>query len=532
MSDAPVNPVIAAWEAAARADALSEAASSSSSTTTPPSSSDAAAAAAVAPSSFSGASSGTSPGTSSDGPINIIKPFATPKILRFLHYSLSQLPSAYTGLDTNRLTLLHFLLNSLDVMNDTRLYDPLKGVEVRGRIVTWILNCLVYEEHNGVKVAGFVGGTFTGDIFNTDDANAVETAGDKCDNKAGAVIHIAATYCALLCLVALDYDISLLPAVAILEGVSILQNSDASADGDYAGSFKSHNLGSESDMRFLYCAVCIDRTLHKVLHKELHKVQPYVGSKYIRPDLIVQYVKKCRTYDGGVSLCPGLESHGGSYFTGLASVAMLGRMGEVFEDCEEIQKAIGWGVMRQCCVGDGVSDNGDDGGDGGDANGAKKSDDPDANAANAAPGGMQGRINKPPDTCYSFWVGGGLSILEKHLSEIGYDQAQPIDTLLESTGVQEFILNCQHPVFGGFGKLVDAPPDVLHTFYSLCYLSMTKPKLGLCEIDVELGVSKRVGDKVRSEKTYADFVEEARERERIVKDEKEMADKEKANAAA
>ena len=128
--------------------------------------------------------------------------------------------------------------------------------------------------------------------------------------------------------------------------------------------------------------------------------------------------------------------------------------------------------------------------------------------ATLTPTATQGRCNKPADTCYSFWVGGGLHILEQYLKKtaVASSSSPPPDDLLASKNVIDFILQCQHPVFGGFGKLEEAPPDVLHTFYSLCYLSMSKPDLKLAQVDVEFGVSRRVGDFIRSDDSYEDIM--------------------------
>lgn len=85
--------------------------------------------------------------------------------------------------------------------------------------------------------------------------------------------------------------------------------------------------------------------------------------------------------------------------------------------------------------------------------------------------GFQGRTNKPADSCYSFWIGATLDILGK------YDLVQ-FDLL------KSFIMSCSS--MGGFGKLpgvvsrsatllrLRSPqyPDVLHTYFSLCGLSL------------------------------------------------------------
>ena len=75
--------------------------------------------------------------------------------------------------------------------------------------------------------------------------------------------------------------------------------------------------------------------------------------------------------------------------------------------------------------------------------------------------GFQGRTNKDPDSCYSFWIGATLSILGAFA-----------ETDLAST--KAFLLTeCQgSPLMGGFSKLPNSHPDLLHSFYSLIWLSM------------------------------------------------------------
>lgn len=82
--------------------------------------------------------------------------------------------------------------------------------------------------------------------------------------------------------------------------------------------------------------------------------------------------------------------------------------------------------------------------------------------------GFQGRTNKDPDSCYSFWIGATLSILGAFA-----------ETDLAST--KAFLLTeCQgSPLMGGFSKLPNSHPDLLHSFYSLIWLSMEQEQVRL-----------------------------------------------------
>jgi len=86
---------------------------------------------------------------------------------------------------------------------------------------------------------------------------------------------------------------------------------------------------------------------------------------------------------------------------------------------------------------------------------------------------MCGRPNKLEDTCYSYWVGGTLHLLnESHL--------------LNGWALRDYVLSCQS-TYGGFGKLVGAMPDVLHSFYSLAWLSLSVEQ-GCCDDDEDTDV--------------------------------------------
>lgn len=73
-----------------------------------------------------------------------------------------------------------------------------------------------------------------------------------------------------------------------------------------------------------------------------------------------------------------------------------------------------------------------------------------------------------------------------------------------------FTMSCQSPIgtfyskrhpsavldgnaSGGFGKCVDNPPDVLHTYMSLCGLSMMGAP-GLRQVNCALGMTQRAAD--------------------------------------
>ncbi|KAF0408181.1 Geranylgeranyl transferase type-1 subunit beta [Gigaspora margarita] len=171
--------------------------------------------------------------------------------------------------------------------------------------------------------------------------------------------NLAMTYTALTSLLILGDDLSRVDKSAIINAMKYLQKDD--------GSFTQTYQGMESDMRFVYCACAISYMLND-----------FSG---INIDKVVQYIKESQSYDYGIGQGPGLESHGGSTFCAIASLYLLNKLDEGLLSKD---KTIFWLISRQ-------------------------------------ESGFQGRANKPPDTCYSFWIGASLMILDS-FEFIDYDQ--------------------------------------------------------------------------------------------------------------
>lgn len=200
----------------------------------------------------------------------------------------------------------------------------------------------------------------------------------------------------------------------IIQALSHLQLED--------GSFQCIAVGSEHDMRFLYCAAAICYMLNDWSGMDM--------------DQACQYIRDCKSFDGALALIPGQEGHGGSTFTGIASLVLMNRLSDVVDEDWQ-RELMHWCLSRQV-------------------------------------GGMQGRPNKAEDTCYSYWIGGTLRLLPNHS-----------DAMLNHDALCEFVFQCQAPM-GGFGKIICAPPDVLHSYYSLAYLSIAQEQE---EEDTDTGTS-------------------------------------------
>lgn len=152
-----------------------------------------------------------------------------------------------------------------------------------------------------------------------------------------------------------------------------------------------------------------------------------------------------KRYDGGVSQHFEMESHGGTTFCAVASLYLSDQMSLLSE--KQLEKMKRWLLFRQ-------------------------------------DGGFQGRPNKPIDTCYSFWIGAALKIIE----------AFELSNFREN---RDYILSCQDTIIGGFSKWPGTTPDPFHTYFGLCGLSFLKEP-GLQEVIPTLNVSARTHEKLKT----------------------------------
>lgn len=227
--------------------------------------------------------------------------------------------------------------------------------------------------------------------------------------------HIANTYSALNTLVILGDPLERIDRQGILEAVAILQKED--------GSFNASKDEGENDMRFAYCAVSIAYLLH--------------GLGHINVPLLLAYVRSCLSYEGAFSQRPFEECHAGSTYCALALLHLLGEIeGEKFFSVLEKERLKAWLAQRQST-------------------------------------GFQGRVNKDPCTCYSFWVAASLAILDG-VSLINMETARGY-------------IHLAHSGYGGYARERQGYPDLLHTYMGITGLSLVGCE-GLDEIHPSLNI--------------------------------------------
>ena len=326
---------------------------------------------------------------------------------------LETLPEPYSSLDTNRLTVAYFCISGLDILGAL---DQVNATAVINWVYAQQLRAppdAPADWTGGFRGAGYLGCPFAG-------------AAGAAPSSAFDTGHLAMTYTALAILTILGDDLSRVDRAATLRHVRGLQQPD--------GSFCAYT-GGESDMRFVYCAAAICTFLRDSEWRGMDA------------EAATAYVLSSQSYDGAIGLGPGAESHGGSMYTGLSALALLGTLGRLHRREAIVQWCLGRQVSRSEMPG-----------------------------GFPPGGGFQGRPNKDEDTCYSFWIGATLTILGAgHLSDA--------DALCG-------FAQCCQAAKGGVSKAIGAHPDVLHSYFAIAGLALVGAD-GLRPLDARLGLTLR-----------------------------------------
>ncbi|XP_026326081.1 geranylgeranyl transferase type-1 subunit beta [Hyposmocoma kahamanoa] len=321
------------------------------------------------------------------------------------------------------LNVLPSSLSSHDTTRVTIAYFAVAGLDVLGAIssISLELRSRIVEWIYRLQV---VPDKATGDMsmcgFQGSSTVNIDLNADNNHYRCG---HLAMTYTGLCVLLSLGDDLSRCNRKALVEGVKALQTED--------GNFAATLSGCESDMRFVYCAAAISYILND-----------WSGFNIERAN---DYIIKSISYDYGIAQCPELESHGGTTFCALATLSLTNQLDKL--SIEQVEGLKRWLLFRQV-------------------------------------DGFQGRPNKPVDTCYSFWVGASLKILDSlHMSNYANNR--------------KYVFETQDCVVGGFSKWPDTCTDPMHTYLGLAGLSLIGEN-GLSEIEPALNITKRAYEYVKT----------------------------------
>ena len=207
--------------------------------------------------------------------------------------------------------------------------------------------------------------------------------------------HILYTLSAVQILALID-RLDVLDRDKVISFVTDLQQQDGSFYGDEWG---------EVDTRFTFCAFA---TLSLLGSLNSCNVTTAVG-----------FVLRCRNFDGAFGCVPGSESHAGQVFCCVGALSIANKLDKL--DCDQL----GWWLSER----------------------------------QLPSGGLNGRPEKLPDVCYSWWVLASLKIIGRA-------------HWLDKDKLVKFILASQDDETGGFADRPGDMVDPFHTLFGLAGLSL------------------------------------------------------------
>ncbi|TGZ82852.1 terpenoid cyclases/Protein prenyltransferase [Ascodesmis nigricans] len=376
------------------------------------------------------------------------------------------LPSDYTPTDLNRLTLGFFIVSALDLLGSLHTSTT---PEERNQWIDWIYS-------NQLPDGGFRGSPATQFV--------------TAPNSRWDPANLPATFFAIVALVTLGDDLSRVNRKEILEWLPILQRDDGSF-GEWV--LEAHE-GDEGqicggrDMRYIYFAAALRWMLRGKEGSGMEDIADWDTGK------AVDFIIASQSYDYGIAEMPYHEAHAGMTYCALGALSLLGVLKETAINRDGL---LSWLLSRQVAFKNihGMTEedyteiqNGDNEEEKQALEEVELMDDGSGRPKCA---GFNGRCNKMPDTCYSFWVGASLEMLKKfHLLNI---QAN-----------RRFLLEKTQHIIGGFKKLPQPGgyPDILHSYLGLAALSLAREE-GLCRLDAALCVSIQTKERLTSLKWWS-----------------------------
>ncbi|GAA5823686.1 hypothetical protein JCM11251_000725 [Rhodosporidiobolus azoricus] len=173
------------------------------------------------------------------------------------------------------------------------------------------------------------------------------------------------------------------------------------------GSFAGDSWG-EHATRFTFCGIAALSLLNRL---------DDLGQD--GKDKTVEFIEKCKNFDGGFGMVEGAESHAAYVWVCVGALAILDRL-----DIVDSDTLCWWLCERQL-----------------------------------PNGGLNGRPEKLEDVCYSWWALASLAILGR-------------SHWIDGNKLSEFILSAQDPDKGGIADRPEDMADVWHTVFGLAGLSL------------------------------------------------------------
>ena len=342
------------------------------------------------------------------------------KYYRLLHYNfakklMSKLPGGYSSLDSGYPWLLYWVTNIITMCKDNYALNQKDKMQF-----VQILKELQHED------GGFCGSP-KGHAHLISTYAAVMAIVNLGIPEAYDIIDINKMKNFLLKMKNNQFDINQKPSYTDKNGVYLItrdkNNEFISYHTAYPGTFQNH-INGESDLRSTYCAMVVASVLNLINYDDLENDPITKG--------VVNNIKNCQTFEGGLGPEPFCEAHGGYSYCGIATLVLLKKLNEI-----DTNSFVRWLVNRQM----------------------------------TKEGGFNGRTNKLVDSCYSFWQGSIFNMIYMGDNKFTYD----MELLYDQLSLQAYILfACQNLQNGG---LIDKPgkfPDLFHTNYATAGLSLSQ----------------------------------------------------------
>ncbi|KAK9424238.1 putative Terpenoid cyclases/protein prenyltransferase alpha-alpha toroid [Seiridium unicorne] len=318
------------------------------------------------------------------------------RIINFLRHTLGQLPAPFVMADASRPWSLYWALNGMSLL----------GADVSGYRDGLIATAQHLQNDSG----GFGGGF-------------------------GQLSHLATTYAMVLALAIVGGEdaYEVIDRRAMWKWLSFLKQPD--------GGF-SMSLGGEVDVRGAYCAAVVISLLNIPLGLSPDSPARAAGLEDLLTGL-EGYVRRCQTYEGGISGKPDAEAHGAYAFCALGCLSILDAPHRIIPRALDAPRLISWLSARQY----------------------------------APEAGFSGRTNKLVDGCYSHWVGACWPLLQASLvGSPGFfsSTASPFEhSFYDREGLIRYIMSCgqDHSPRGGMRDKPGRRSDAYHTCYVLSGLS-------------------------------------------------------------
>ncbi|KAK4947708.1 geranylgeranyl transferase type-1 subunit beta [Elasticomyces elasticus] len=394
----------------------------------------------------------------------------------------THLPSAYIPNDSNRMTLAFFTISALDLLSSL---VPNTTPEERAAYIDWIYSCQIPS--GGFRASP------------SHDLSAVKDGSAQWDPA-----NVPATYFALATLLILGDDLNRVRRKETLKWLRCMQRDD----GSFGETLVNGKIEGGMDTRFGYCATCV----RYILRGKREGPDPTSEEQDTDVDALVECLRKAETYDGGMSEMPFHEAHAGFTYCAIAALHFIDRFPwPIRSQPSEGQRAFNKMPLRKEGI---VSTTSSEQQGGIKTRGltspdltihwlasrltatissedeedtyADETDTPETchdahsfvHTANFPTSmgetseksrptshfaldwvGFNGRCNKVADTCYAFWVGAGLTLMNA-------------SRVIHPTPVRRYLLEQTAHIVGGFGKLPGDPPDVYHSYLGLAALSL------------------------------------------------------------